>query len=205
MGRAFMDKNMEDMARQLSEMKGHHVGRAMARAMNDTFRSARQQMVVKTADKDKVPQDKVRNKIRFDRKRGDFATPKRLTVRLAHMDVGIPLISLVTNKGSINFNKIKGQNKNFGKKRSRLGGTGIRLRVGNKFFPRAFFAVIRKSQKGHILQRKGDKSRPVGVPRIHIEKTINKIARPEINHAKNTVFERVLRHEYVQRWNGVIK
>jgi len=201
----FFPLQIEGMASQLSKMKGNHVRKAMIVALNSTMRAARQKVVIATAKKDKIKEPAVRNKIRFNRKKGDMATYKKLSARLNVYQVPIPIISLVKNKGKINLKKVAGQDSKNTRRRSRLGGAQIKIAGGSRFYRNAFISRVKKTGQPQIFQRHGKERYKIRVVKIRINDTMNELMPRELRRAERDVFDKVLKREYIYRWNKLVK
>jgi hypothetical protein len=196
---------MEAMARQLSKMKGNPVRKSLVRAINATMTATRQKVVEGTARKEKIKQPAVRKKIRFNGKRGDTATYKNVSAKLNVFQRPIPVISLVQNKGKINLKKVAGQNAKSTRGRARLGGTQVKIAGGSRFYQRAFISRVKATGQPHIFQRHGKERYKIRVVSISIKDTMNKLTPQELKRAERDVLQKVLKREYIYRWNQLVK
>ena len=192
--------DLDAMAKGLSSMKGHHVRKATARAIERTLIAARHAATTEVEKKDKVKKHLIKNKTKIRKPKW-----KKLEGSLDIYQSPIPLISTVTNRGKLNTKRLVGLEGRKYKNKQALGGTRVKARGANRFYHRGFINRIKKTGQIHLLQRHGKATYKVRVPKIMVHKTMNKVTPRALAHAESTTFNKVLEHEYTRRWNNIVK
>lgn len=209
-------EELDQMAENLSRMKGQHVRKAMMRAMNRTAIKVRQDTARIVANKHKIPVIRVRNTMPIQE-----AKFKDLRARLIESHAPLPLIALLrktrgNDKGGINHKAYKADRYKKGRKGLFKISLKLSKTVNRGFVLDKAFIATNKHGQTHIFRRinrhkmagaYGDpnKKNKVYVPKIPFHKDLEKTI-PKIMRFHTSIFYlKTLRHEYEYRWKKIAK
>lgn len=178
-----INDDIEKAKKALTDIDKKAVPQAMARTINNVAAKVMVRAVIDTSKKVDVPKRLIKGRVRLER-----AKSNRLCAFIKVNRGNLPVIRMVKGNGRfIRTGENKGQ-----------------LKVGNRFFQRAFIQTLQNGRT-QVMQRQGKDRYPIDVVKIPLKIPLTEAFYSEVKRAYEKDMPMELRNQLIRQMQIVVK